>query len=91
MDGIVYGGIEGGDANGYLAAWNATDLSFIKYAVTEQHGVPWLAIDYDNRELYSANWNACCAFEVYDLDSLEWKRSVEVSQDQMPKGFLQYI
>jgi hypothetical protein len=40
--GIVYGGMEtSGDDAGILGAWNATDLSIIKYVYTEQKGLPW--------------------------------------------------
>jgi hypothetical protein len=40
--GIVYGGMETSDDNpGILGAWNATDLSIIKYVYTEQNGLPW--------------------------------------------------
>ena len=40
--GIVYGGMETSDSNpGIIGAWNATDLSIIKYVYTEQKGMPW--------------------------------------------------
>lgn len=40
--GIIYGGMETSDHNpGILGAWNATDLSIIKYVYTEQDGMPW--------------------------------------------------
>lgn len=31
--------------------------------------MPWVAIDASTRKLYSAVWNDCCEFRVYDLDS----------------------
>lgn len=44
--GIVYGGMETSDSDvGILGAWNATDLSIIKYVYTEQEGMPWLVLD----------------------------------------------
>ena len=40
--GIVYGGMETSDSDvGILGAWNATDLTIIKYVFTEQEGMPW--------------------------------------------------
>ena len=41
--GIIYGGMETSDNDdkGILGAWNATDLTFIKYVYTEQKGLPW--------------------------------------------------
>ena len=53
MDGVIYGGVEGG-GNGVLCAWNATDLSFIKYLKTPQGDMPWVAVDNSSRLIYSA-------------------------------------
>jgi hypothetical protein len=40
--GIIYGGMEtSGSEGGVLGQWNATDLTIIKYVVTEQEGMPW--------------------------------------------------
>jgi hypothetical protein len=40
--GIVYGGMETSDDDpGILGAWNATDLSLVKYVYTIQKGLPW--------------------------------------------------
>jgi hypothetical protein len=41
VGGIVYGGMEGGAGGGILAAWNASDLTLLRYAYTQQSGMPW--------------------------------------------------
>ena len=76
---IIYGGIEGGDSSGYLAKWNATDLTFLSATETELHGVPWVAVDYDQREIYAANWNDCCEFSIYSIDDFPFLRTLTVS------------
>ena len=67
----VVGGLEGGP-EGLLAKWNATDLTLLRTAPTGMNGVPWLAIDYANRNIYTAEWNECCVLSIFDVDSLEF-------------------
>ena len=76
----VVGGLEGGP-EGLLAKWNASDLSLLRTAPTNMSGVPWLAIDYNNRNIYTAEWNECCALNIFNVDSLEF-----VGKYTMPQG-----
>jgi hypothetical protein len=78
FEGIIYGGIEGGDSTGYLAKWNATDLSYISATQTELPGVPWVAVDYEKREIYAAKWNDCCEFSIYSIDDFQFLRTLTV-------------
>ena len=82
----VVGGIEGGP-EGLLAKWNATDLSLLRTAPTGgMNGVPWLAIDYTNRNIYTAEWNECCTLKIFNVDSLEFVGNYTMSQGtELPK------
>lgn len=72
LTGIIYGGLESDkEDQGILAAWNATDLSLIRYTETTQKGMPWVAVDTTTRLLYSAVWNDCCQLQVYNVDTFE--------------------
>lgn len=74
---MLYGGLESSKENqGILAAWNASDLSIIRYTETTQDGMPWVAVDPATRLLYSAVWNDCCNLQVYDLDTFAFKESI---------------
>lgn len=68
---VIYGGIEADHGNGVIAAWNASDLSFMRYRITEQSDMPWVAVDSLHKKIYSAKWNDCCQLYVYDLTSFE--------------------
>ena len=78
-EGILYGGIEGGDSTGYLAKWNASDLTFMDATQIDLPGVPYVAVDYSHRELYAARWNECCEFSVYSIDDFSFLRTFSVS------------
>ena len=71
LDGLLYGGIESSDKRGALGVWNATDLSFVRYQLVDQMGVPWIAIDKKTRRLYSAIWSEPDRITVYDADSFK--------------------
>jgi hypothetical protein len=71
--GILYGGMESSDEpEGILGAWNATDLSLIRYKVTPQHKMPWVAVDQSTRLAYSAVWNDCCDLQIYNIDTFDY-------------------
>lgn len=78
-NGIIYGGIEksGHEPNGIIAAWNTSDFSMIKYKVTTQDGMPWIAVDYVNKLLYSCVWNED-QLQVYDLDTFDLVKQVDL-------------
>ena len=76
----VVGGMEGGP-EGLLAKWNATDLSLLTTAPTGMNGVPWVAIDYNNRNIYTADWNECCTLNIFNVDTLAF-----VNTYNMPEG-----
>jgi len=71
-DDIIYGGFEQGSGTpGILAAWNATDLSVIRYKYITQNGAPWVAADSSTRLLYSTAWNDQNRINVFDMDTFE--------------------
>ncbi len=78
LDGIIYGGLEGREGNGILAAWHASNLTFIRHTVTQQRDMPWVAVHADSRKIYSAVWGDCCEFQIYDLDSFEFSGTLTV-------------
>ncbi len=72
IDGLIIGGIEAKEGNGVLASWNTTDLSLIKYKVTEQSDMPWVAIDKTTRQIYSCVWGDQNQLQIYDLDTFDF-------------------
>lgn len=71
--GAIYGGLESSEVSeGIIAAWNTSDLSLIKYKVTSQHKMPWVAVNPKTRLLYSAVWNDCCNLQVYNVDTFDF-------------------
>ena len=83
IDGIIYGGLESSnEPQGILAAWNATDLSLIRYKETTMKGMPWVAIDPKTRLLYSAVWNDCCKLQVYDLVTFDFVGTVATTNPE---------
>ena len=90
-EGVIFGGIEQKDGNGVqrnglgvLAKWSAKDLSLLGYSVTEQDGMPWVAVDTQSRQLYSAVWNSKQNLMVYDMDTLKSKGVVTVPEPGLP-------
>jgi len=84
-EGVIYGGIEQKDGNGVqrnglgvLAKWKTTDLSLISYKVTQQDGMPWVAVNPKTRLLYSAVWNSAKDLAVYDMDTFEAKEPLTI-------------
>ncbi len=74
---MIYGGLESSNENqGILAAWNASDLSILRYTETTQDGMPWVAVDPATRTLYSAVWNDCCNLQTYDVDTFQFKETI---------------
>ena len=61
-----------------MAKWNATDLSFLTATQIDLPGVPWVAVDYDKREIYAAKWNECCQLNIYSIDDFRFLRNLEV-------------
>ena len=78
---LIIGGIEANEGNGALASWNTTDLSMIKYRVTEQGDMPWVAIDKTTRRIYSCAWNDQAQLQMYDLDTFEFIGTLPVNTD----------
>jgi hypothetical protein len=72
LDGIIYGGMEAKNGNGILAMWNTSDLTMIRYRVTEQKDMPWVALNTDTRRIYSAIWGDTDRLQMYDLDTFEF-------------------
>lgn len=71
LDGIIYGGLEAKNGNGALAMWNTSNLQMIKYKITEDPDMPWVAIDPSTRKLYSCKWGDTDHLRVYNLDTFE--------------------
>ena len=40
----------------------------LRYNITVQNGMPWVAIDPATKLIYSAVWNDCCYLQVYNID-----------------------
>ncbi len=40
--------------------------------------MPWVAVDGQAREIYSAIWGDCCDFQIYDMDTFDFKRTFTV-------------
>lgn len=78
--GLLYGGMEGGPS-GVLGIWNTTDLSFIRYEMTDQKGMPWVALDPSSGYLYSAVWNDCCTLQIYDSKTLSKVGTMTITGD----------
>jgi len=78
-NGIIYIGIEksGHQPNGIIAALNSSDFSMIRHKITTQEGMPWVAVDYNNKLLYSAVWNAD-QLQVYDLDTFDFVKQLDL-------------
>lgn len=72
FEGIIYGGMEAKNGNGILATWNTSDLTLLKYRVTEQKDMPWVAIHSETRRIYSAIWGDTDHLQLYDLDTFEF-------------------
>lgn len=78
-DGLIFGGIEqGAHTPGIIASWNATDLSLIKYKLTEQDGMPWVAADSNKRLLYSTAWSDVTRINVFDMDTFEQRNDLTI-------------
>ena len=80
VDGIIYGGLEGG-STGALAKWRTDDLSMITFTITNMPDMPWVAIEPTTKRLYSAIWNDCCAFQMFDSESFNY-----LGEYRMPEG-----
>lgn len=77
-DGIIYGGIEAKNGNAALAKWHSSNLTLISYTITEQKGLPWVAVDPSSELLYSALWNDCCQLQIYDMHSFKHVSSLTI-------------
>ena len=53
----------------------------MKYRVTEQRDMPWVAVDRATRLIYSAVWNDQQQLQVYDLDSFSFVKTLPVNTD----------
>ena len=40
----------------------------IRYTITTQSGMPWVAINPTTTTIYSAVWNDCCFLQIYNND-----------------------
>lgn len=64
--------MEAKNGNGILATWNTSDLQLIRYRVTEQKDMPWVALKTDTRKIYSAIWGDTDKLQIYDMDTFEF-------------------
>jgi len=77
--GILYGGIEmsGHQPNGIIAAWNTSTFEMIRYKITTQNGMPWVALDTNNKLLYSCVWNSD-SLQIYDLVTFDFIKQLDL-------------
>ncbi|MCL2513711.1 MAG: hypothetical protein FWF08_07405 [Oscillospiraceae bacterium] len=86
-NGLIYAPIEKGSdgyLQSYIAIYNASDLSYTGrlYAMDydlHTEGVPWSAADAARGLLYTAEWNNAQVLNVFDLETLEFVKTVPVS------------
>ncbi len=57
--------------NALIASWNTSDLQLIKYKESNQDGIPWIAINPDDKILYTVNWCNCCVINRFDSQTFE--------------------
>lgn len=88
LDGVIYGGLEGG-SKGMLAAWNSTDLTFMRSKVTDMKGLPWVAVDPKTKLIYAAEWNECCFLQIYDTVTFEYVRDLPIANGVVLPGEIQ--
>ena len=86
MDGVLYGGIEGGE-KGVLAKWNTSTLDIISYKfIDEQSDVPWVTVNPNTGLLYSATWSNVDSVHVYDTKTFEHVDIITIqNNDVYPK------
>jgi hypothetical protein len=87
VNGILYGGIEmsGHQPNGIIGAWNTTDFSLIRYKVTTQAGIPWVAVDFKSKLIYSCVWNSQSLL-MYDLDTFDFIKQLDLIPSNIDIG-----
>lgn len=79
LDGVLYGGIEGGD-RGVLAKWNTSTLELISYVfIDEQGGVPWVTVNPADRLLYTSTWSNTEVVNVFDIETFAFVRSITIA------------
>ena len=52
--------------------WNTSDLQMIKYKITDEVDMPWVAIDVSTRKLYSCRWGDTDHLQVYNMDTFDY-------------------
>ncbi len=86
-DGIVYAAIEDGPdyLNSFIALYDAETLKYtgVYYEVPHElhlEGVPWCAVDAEKGFLYTAEWSNATVLNVFDLETLELVKLIELSE-----------
>jgi hypothetical protein len=66
------GGLEDrGDGMGVMACWNSSTLEMIRFRVTEQRDMPWVAVDPETRSVWSASWGEETTFNIWSSETFE--------------------
>lgn len=82
-DGKIYAAVEDGSdyLYPYIVVYDALTLEYTgqKYLLPQElhfDGVPWCAVDSGRGYLYTAEWNHACVLNVFDLETMEFVKTV---------------
>lgn len=85
-NGIIYAAIEDGPDynNSFIALYDAETLKFTGVYKEVPHdlhleGIPWCAVDAERNRIYTAEWSNAEVLNVFDLETLELIKTVELS------------
>lgn len=77
-NGVIYAGLEWSSTSpGILASYDATSLQMLNYTVTEQQGMPWVAVSVDGTKLYSTHWNEKTFINVYSSSDFSFLSTIK--------------
>ena len=83
--GYIYAGLEWSSTSpGILAVYDSTTLKMLKYAVTDQEGMPWVAVSVDGTKLYSTHWNEKSFINVYNATDFSILSQIKTDPTQLP-------
>lgn len=85
---LVYAAIEDGPDynNSFIALYDPETLEYkgTYYELPHElhiYGVPWCAVDVENNSLYTAEWESTGILNVFDLDTMELKNKLSLSEN----------
>jgi hypothetical protein len=83
-NGVIYIGIEySTSSKGVLAAVNSTSLEVMHYRITEQGGMPWVAVSNEGK-IYSTHWSDTTKVNVWSVKDFSFIESIEAKGVELP-------